>query len=79
MSRFFIYKEYGAKYEMMVQETASVYEALPGWDWNQKGLEALSALLGSRGYTEYNTKRASTMKDLLVKVSYRTERRLITY
>ncbi|KAH0595300.1 hypothetical protein MHUMG1_07050 [Metarhizium humberi] len=51
MSRFFIYKEYGAKYEMMVQETASVYDTLPDWDWNQKGLEALAA----------------TMKDLLVK------------
>lgn len=69
MSRFFIYKEYGAKYEMMIQETASAKEAFPSWDLNQKGLEALSALLCSGSDTEYNTRRASTMKDLLVKVS----------
>lgn len=68
MSRFFIYKEYGAKYEMMVQETASVYDTLPDWDWNQKGLEALSALLSTRSCALRNTNRAATMKDLLVKV-----------
>ncbi|KIE01818.1 RhoGEF domain-containing protein, partial [Metarhizium majus ARSEF 297] len=67
MSRFFIYKEYGAKYEMMVQETASVYDTLPDWDWNQKGLEALSALLSTRSCALRNTNRAATMKDLLVK------------
>ncbi|KAG8416815.1 hypothetical protein J3459_013603 [Metarhizium acridum] len=68
MSRFFIYKEYGAKYEMMIQETASVYDTLPDWDWNQKGLEALSALLSTRSCAQRTTNRAATMKDLLVKL-----------
>lgn len=68
MSRFFIYKEYGAKYEMMIQEAASVYDTLPDWDWNQRGLEALSALLSTRSCAQYSTNRAATMKDLLVKV-----------
>ncbi|OAA45494.1 RSP protein [Metarhizium rileyi] len=67
MSRFFIYKEYGAKYEMMIQEAASVYDTLPDWDWNQRGLEALSALLSTRSCAQYSTNRAATMKDLLVK------------
>lgn len=55
---------------MMAQEAASVYDTLPGWDWNQKGIEVLSALLYSKGYTGLTTNRASTMKDLLVKVRF---------
>ncbi|KAG6039891.1 hypothetical protein E4U41_001849 [Claviceps citrina] len=67
MSRFFIYGEYGAKYDMILQDIASVDQLLPGWDWNQKGLEALSVLLHSSNLPDCRSKRASTLKDLLVK------------
>ncbi|KAK2593123.1 hypothetical protein QQS21_009172 [Conoideocrella luteorostrata] len=67
MGRFFIYKEYGAKYEMITQDTALIPEALPGWECNQKGLEALSVLLSSSNWRDHDTRRASTLKDLLVK------------
>lgn len=69
MSRFFIYEEYGAKYEMILQDIASVGEILPGWEGNQKGLEALSTLLSSSHVPDRDSRRASTLKDLLVKVS----------
>ncbi|GAB0137362.1 hypothetical protein EsDP_00005630 [Epichloe bromicola] len=67
MSRFFIYEEYGAKYEMILQDIASVGEILPGWEGNQKGLEALSTLLSSSHVPGRDARRASTLKDLLVK------------
>ncbi|QUC18730.1 uncharacterized protein UV8b_02971 [Ustilaginoidea virens] len=67
MSRFFIYKEYAAKYEMMVQDTAHVCDAFPGWEENQNGLEALCALLSSRETRDWSQRRASTLKDLFAK------------
>ncbi|KAG6215020.1 hypothetical protein E4U50_008002 [Claviceps purpurea] len=67
MSRFFIYEEYGAKYDMILQDIASVGQMLPGWECNQRGLEALSVLLHSSNVPDCHSRRASTLKDLLVK------------
>ncbi|KAG6010645.1 hypothetical protein E4U21_005143 [Claviceps maximensis] len=67
MSRFFIYEEYGAKYDMILQDIASVDQVLPGWECNQRGLEALSVLLHSYNVPDCHSRRASTLKDLLVK------------
>ncbi|KAG6003070.1 hypothetical protein E4U43_000977 [Claviceps pusilla] len=67
MSRFFVYEEYGAKYDMLVQDIALVDQVLPGWEWNQRGLEALSVLLHSSNVPDCHSRRASTLKDLLVK------------
>ncbi|KAG5944183.1 hypothetical protein E4U53_006923 [Claviceps sorghi] len=67
MSRFFIYEEYGAKYDMILQDIASVDQVLPGWEWNQRGLEALSVLIHSSNVPDCHSRRASTLKDLLVK------------
>lgn len=69
MSRFFIYEEYGAKYDMLVQDIELVDQVLPGWEWNQRGLEALSVLLHSSNVPDCHSRRASTLKDLLVKAS----------
>lgn len=69
MSRFFIYEEYGAKYDMILQDIASVGQMLPGWECNQRGLEALSVLLHSSNVPDCHSRRASTLKDLLVKAS----------
>lgn len=60
---------------MMAQEIASVYETLPGWEWNQRGLEALSTVLGSKDHMKSKTNRAATIKDLLVKVRLGTKGR----
>lgn len=69
MNRFFIYKEYGAKYEMMMRDIASVQRAMPAAETYQRGFEILASSLGSeKSRTEYNKKKASTISDLLVKV-----------
>ncbi|KAL2757104.1 hypothetical protein ACRALDRAFT_1041527, partial [Sodiomyces alcalophilus JCM 7366] len=68
ISRFFIYEEYGAKYEMMVKDVASAHHKLPLWDTYQKGLEALASSLGSASCHENQSRKSSTIGDLLVKV-----------
>ena len=70
MNRFFIYKEYGAKYEMMIKDIAFVQRAMPALETHQKGIEILASSLGSeRSCTEYAKKRALSIGDLLMKVS----------
>ncbi|PHH87009.1 hypothetical protein CDD83_9425 [Cordyceps sp. RAO-2017] len=67
MNRFFIYKEYGAKYELMIKDVASANQTMPQWETYQKGLETLASALGSAKNAEDKSKRALTMGDLLVK------------
>jgi hypothetical protein len=69
MNRFFIYKEYGAKYEMMIRDIASAHQSMPDWESYQKGLEALASTLGSSKCIDATSKRSLSVGDLLVKVS----------
>jgi hypothetical protein len=68
MSRFFIYEEYGAKYELMIKDVASTYRTIPQWQLYQKGLEALASSLASINNQQANSKKSLTVGDLLVKV-----------
>jgi hypothetical protein len=70
MNRFFVYEEYGAKYEMMIKDVASAYRTIPQWEVYQKGLEALASSLSSINSQNDNSKKSMTIGDLLVKVSY---------
>lgn len=72
MSRFFIYKEYGATYEIMMKDIASTHHVMPDWEANQKGLEALASTLGPIKNNANRSKQALTMNDLLVKVGHCT-------
>ncbi|KAI1481688.1 Dbl homology domain-containing protein [Daldinia eschscholtzii] len=67
MNRFFIYEEYGAKYEMMIKDVASAHKTLPEWETYQKGLEALAASLGATNYHLDRSRKSLTIGDLLVK------------
>ncbi|ETS87624.1 hypothetical protein PFICI_01452 [Pestalotiopsis fici W106-1] len=67
MHRFFVYEEYGAKYEMMIRDVASAPRAMPQWDTYQKGLEALAASLGSVNHQLDGSRKSLTIGDLLVK------------
>lgn len=67
MNQFFIYKEYGATYELMIKDVASANQAMPQWDSYQKGLEALALMLSSAKDAEERSKEALTIGDLLVK------------
>ncbi|RDW78177.1 Dbl-containing protein [Coleophoma crateriformis] len=65
--RFFIYEEYGAKYEMMIKDIASTPRTMPQWESYQKGLEALGSSLASINAQVTSSRKAMTVGDLLVK------------
>ncbi|KAI1385058.1 Dbl homology domain-containing protein [Hypoxylon trugodes] len=67
MNRFFIYEEYGAKYEMMIKDVASAHRTMPQWETYQKGLEALAASLGAINHHLDHSRKSLTIGDLLVK------------
>lgn len=71
MNRFFIYEEYGAKYELMIKDVAAAHRTMPRWDSYQKGLEALAASLGSANSRTDRSKKSLTIGDLLMKVGGR--------
>jgi len=68
MNRFFIYKEYGAKYEMMIKDVASASRSMPQWETYHRGLEALASSLGSVNSQADQSRKSLTIQDLLVKV-----------
>lgn len=70
MNRFFIYEEYGAKYELMITDVASAHKTMPGWQSYQKGLEVLAASLGSANSQLDYGRKSLTIGDLLVKVCW---------
>ncbi|KAK3336497.1 hypothetical protein B0T19DRAFT_40459 [Cercophora scortea] len=67
MNRFFIYEEYGAKYELMIKDVASAQRTMPRWQSCQKGLEVLAASLGSVNSQSDRSRKSLTIGDLLVK------------
>lgn len=67
MNRFFIYEEYGAKYELMIKDVASAHRTMPKWQSYQKGLEVLAASLGSVDSQHDQSKKSLSIGDLLVK------------
>ncbi len=68
MKRFFIYKEYGAKYDMMASDMASAPSSLPDWEMYHRGLEALALTLGPAKANRDESKKSLTSGDLLMKV-----------
>lgn len=67
MDRFFIYEEYGAKYEMMITDVAATHRIMPDWENHQRGLEVLASSLSSFNSQGYRSRKSLTIGDLLVK------------
>ncbi|KAG0650937.1 Phosphatidylinositol 3 [Hyphodiscus hymeniophilus] len=67
MNRFFVYEEYGAKYELMMKDVSTTYRTMPQWDIFQKGFEALASSIASINSQNDNAKKALAIGDLLVK------------
>ncbi|KAF5698498.1 hypothetical protein FGLOB1_12005 [Fusarium globosum] len=65
MHWFFMYQEYGAKYEMMIKDATSALENLPEWELHQKGLEAFAFTMEPSPSSD--SRKALTIGDLLVK------------
>ncbi|KAK3310094.1 uncharacterized protein B0T15DRAFT_481585 [Chaetomium strumarium] len=67
MNRFFIYEEYGAKYELLTKDVLAAHRAIPGWPSYQKGLEILASSLGSADSQDGQARKSLTIADLLMK------------
>ena len=67
MDRFFIYEEYGAKYESMAKAMTSTSKAIPTWQAYERGIEALANSLASTN-GEDSQRKGLTFGDLLIKV-----------
>ena len=67
MSRFFVYEEYGARYQSVARSLAAVSRAVPTWIAYERGIVALANSLGCTNGD--GGRRGLTFEDLLIKVS----------
>ena len=67
VDRFYIYEEYRAKLDMVLDDLKITYRSIPNWGNHQKGLEALASCL-SYARDWQDSKRALSIDDLLAKV-----------
>ena len=70
MNRFFVYQEYGAKYETMIRDVDSAHKDLPEWESYQKGLEVVASSFTPAQRDPSPLKKSLTIGDLLVKVGF---------
>ena len=63
-----IYGEFGSNYELVQRDIDDTQRAMASWDHYDKAIEALSAHINPIKTREANRKRATTVKDLLIKV-----------
>ena len=68
MPRFFIYEEYGARYESILQLVAATSRSIPTWEAFERGIEALMNSLLPKKHPEEGKKKGLTLEDLLIKV-----------
>ena len=69
MGRFFVYEEYGARYEMMLRNMAWTSKNMPDWHAYVRGMEALANALTPQKNPEDVSRKGLTFEDLLIKVS----------
>lgn len=67
MVRFFVYEEYCAKYDIMIQEVAHSHKMVPEWPSYEAGMEALANSIASLNQRSNNGKKGLTAHDLLIK------------
>ena len=70
VSRFFVYEEYGAKYEAMLWEMTLTTKNMPNWHAYEQGIEALANTLAPVNVREGCNRKGLTFGDLLIKVDY---------
>jgi len=63
-----IYEEYGAKYESMLRNMASLSKTMPNWSVYERGIEALMNSLIPQNNGAEGSKKGLTLEDLLIKV-----------
>jgi hypothetical protein len=68
MGRFFLYEEYGAKYEDMLRNMAAAAKNIPNWESYQRGFETLTKLVAPKNRWSFSRKKSLTFNDLHIKV-----------
>jgi len=68
MTRFFVYEEYGAKYESMLRDMTTTSKQIPNWHAYERGIEALAHSLLSSNLQGGTNRKGLTFEDLLIKV-----------
>jgi len=68
MARFFVYEEYGAKYELMLRDLTSTSKTIPTWHAYERGIEALANSLATSNTPGEISRKGLTFEDLLIKV-----------
>lgn len=68
MTRFAVYEEYGANYELVLRDVDETQRAISTWPDFDRAIEVLSAHVNPMQSREANRKKAMTVKDLLIKV-----------
>ena len=68
LPRFFVYEEYGARYESTLQLVASTSKSIPNWWAFERGIEALMNSILPKNNKEEGSKKGLTLEDLLIKV-----------
>jgi hypothetical protein len=68
MSDFFLYEEYGARYESMLCEMTITSKSIPNWHCYERGVEALANTLAPVNIREGCNRKGLTFGDLLIKV-----------
>lgn len=68
LRRFFLYEEYGAKYESMLRNMAMLSKIIPKWSAYERGIEALVNSLFPRHGVLDRSRKGLTLEDLLIKV-----------
>ena len=66
--RFFVYEEYGAKYELMLRDLTSTSRTIPNWHAYERGIEALANSLTPSSSQGEVSRKGLTFEDLLIKV-----------
>ncbi|KAL9045639.1 MAG: hypothetical protein Q9214_001349 [Letrouitia sp. 1 TL-2023] len=67
MGRFFIYEEYGAKYELMLRDMTVTSKSITNWNAFERSIEALANSLASSNTNDDNGRKGLTFEDLLIK------------
>jgi hypothetical protein len=71
MSRFNVYEDYGANYELVQRDVDETQRAIAAWSDFDRAIELLSAHVNPVQSREANRKKAMTVKDLLIKVCFK--------
>ncbi len=67
MARFFVYEEYCARYDIMVQELVNSHRMVPQWSSYESGMEVLANSIASLNQRGNEGKKGLTAGDLLIK------------